>query len=91
MSNKEDLVVDLLQEVRQDQKEHSVILIELKNDVSVNTKDLAEHIEGVTQNRARIVKLEEPRKAFGVIKEGLLIIGSIAAAFLAVLKFLAIL
>ena len=71
MPNKRDdmIIVGLLKEVRQDQKEHSIILSDLKHDVATNTKDLSAHIEGVKQNRTRIEKLEEPRKAFSIIKD----------------------
>ena len=87
-SKKDDLIVDLLQEVREDQKAHSSILIDLKQEVSINTIDLTEHKEGVIQNRARIVKLEEPAKAFNLLKKYILGVGAIAGSILAVLKFL---
>ena len=51
-----DLIVDLLQEVREDQKTHSEILSGLQQDVAINTQDLTEHKEGVIQNRTRIEK-----------------------------------
>ena len=88
MPNKrDDLIVDLLQEVREDQKTHSGILSELQQDVAINTKDLTEHKEGVIQNRARIVELEKPREAFKLLKKYVIGVGSIAAALLGILKF----
>ena len=88
MSDKDDLIVDLLQEVREDQKAHSTILIELQRDVEVNTKDLTEHKEGVQQNRKRIEELEKPGKALKFIKNLALKAGALAAASLAILKLL---
>ena len=85
---RDDLIVDLLQEVREDQKAHSTILIELHQDVSKNTVDLAEHKEGVIQNRKRIEKLEEPAIAFKLLKKYLLGFGAVAGSAIAILKFL---
>ena len=79
-NKKDDLVVTLLNEVREDQKVHSTILIELQQDVATNTKDLTEHKEGVIQNRKRIEVLEEPGKVFGVVKKYLLGAGAIAGS-----------
>ena len=87
-NKKDDLIVDLLQEVREDQKAHSTILVELQQDVAKNTVDLTEHKEGVIQNRKRIEKLEEPAKAFKILKKYLLGFGAGAGSILAVLKFL---
>lgn len=84
---RDDLIVDLLQEVRKDQKEHSEILVDLKHNVAVNTKDLTDHKEGVVQNRKRIEKLEEPSKMFAVAKKYLLGAGAIAGAILVIIKF----
>ena len=85
---KDDLIVDLLQEVREDQKAHSTILIELQQDVAKNTVDLTEHKEGVVQNRTRIENLEEPGKAFKLLKKYLLGFGAVAGSVIAILKFL---
>lgn len=85
MSDK--LIIDLLNEVREDQKTHSVILIDLQRDVSTNTKGLDSHMEQtqaikqlVIDNKKeadiRLEKLEEPRKIFGILKKYL--IGSAA-------------
>ena len=86
MSNNKDLVLTLLKEVRDEQKSHSTILVKMQRDVSINTKDLTEHKEGVIQNRKRIVVLEEPRKAFSVAKKYLIGLGAISAAVVAILK-----
>lgn len=81
MAGKDDLIVDLLKEVREEQKTHSTILTEVQI-------DLAEHKEGVEQCRARLDTLEEPRKAFKLLKKYLIGAGAIAASALAILKFL---
>lgn len=89
MPNKEDdLIIVLLKEVREDQKDHSTILVELQKDVSRNTDDLEVHIEGVMQNRGRIERLEEPSKAFKILKKYILGLGAIAGSVLAIMKFL---
>ena len=85
---KDDLIVNLLQEVREDQKSHSTILTGLQQDVAKNTVDLTEHKEGVVQNRSRIEKLEEPGKAFKLLKKYLLGMGAVAGSILAILRFL---
>ena len=85
---KDDLVIDLLQEVREDQKAQTTILIELQKDVSINTEDLTEHKKGVQQCQVRLDKLEEPRVAFKLIKTYTLGIGGIAGAVLVTLKLL---
>ena len=87
-SKKDDLIVDLLQEVREDQKSHSTILIELQQDVAKNTVDLTEHKEGVKQCQVRLNKLEEPRVAFKLLKKYLLGAGGIAGAIIVILKAL---
>ena len=87
-TKKDDLIVDLLQEVREDQKAHSSILIVLQQDVSKNTIDLTEHKEGVIQCRSRLDKLEEPRVAFKLLKKYLLGTGAIAGSIYAILKIL---
>ena len=92
MSDKrEDLIVDLLQEVREDQKVHSTILSDLKNNVATNTSDLAAHIEGVRQNRKRIVELEKPYVVITYIKKLFLGIGALVGVSLGIIKFIAIL
>ena len=88
MPKKEDLIVDLLQEVREDQKAHSTILIELQHDVSINTSDLTEHKLGVQQNRKRIEKLEEPAVAFSFIKKAIIGLGAVAGAVYGILKLI---
>ena len=84
----DDLIVDLLQEVREDQKAHSIILVKLHQNVSKNTVDLTEHKEGVMQNRKRIEKLEEPAIAFKLLRKYLLGAGAVAGSVLAILRFL---
>jgi len=85
---KDDLIVDLLQEVREDQKAHSTILIELQQDVATNTKDLTEHKKGVQQCQIRLDKLEEPGKVFKFLKKYLLGTGAVVGSILVILKFL---
>lgn len=88
MAKNDDLIVELLKEVREEQRTHSTILIELQNDVAINTKDLTEHKEGVIQNRKRIEKLEQPAIALGLIKKTILGLGAVSASLLGILKFL---
>ena len=51
-----DKLVDVTTDIRLTQTK-------MESDISRNTSDIADHIEGVKQNRARIEKLEEPSKA----------------------------
>lgn len=81
-----DLIVDLLKEVRDEQKEHSRMLTTTQIDIAEVKVDLAKHIEGVVQNRKRIEALEEPRKAFAVLKSYVLGTGAIAGAILGLIK-----
>ena len=87
-SKKDDLIVDLLQEVREDQKTHSTILIDLQQKVSKNTVDLTEHKEGVRQNRKRIEVLESPFVYLSKTKTILLTIGSLAGVIFAIIKLI---
>jgi len=94
-SKKDDLVVELLQEIREDQKsqsgvlhEHSILLMDVKKDVEQNTQDLREHKEGVIQNRVRIEKLEEPRIFLKHLKKILIGVGAVAGAIYMVLRLL---
>lgn len=65
-SNPTNLVLDLLKEVREDQRithetlsKMDIKLVKIESNVDKNTEDLAEHIEGVLQNRERLEKLED--------------------------------
>ena len=80
MPNREDMIVDLLKEVRDDQKEHSKVLIVVQKDVEQNTKDLAKHIEGVQQNRKRIEVLEKPHIVISGVKTFVLGLAAILVA-----------
>lgn len=82
------MIVELLKEVREDQKTHSTILIEVQKDVARNTDDLEKHIEGVVQNRKRIVELEKPAQALNFFKKVFLYVGGIAGATLTVMKLI---
>lgn len=87
-SKKDDLIVDLLQEVREDQRSHSQILTDLQINVGINTKVLAEHQKVSAGNSKRISELEEPRIAFKVLKKYLIGVSSIAAAIFAISKYI---
>ena len=67
MSN---LLLELLKEIRDTQKEHGNHIVEIKNDVRINTEDLTEHKEGVMtarklieQNEKKFTKLYAENKA----------------------------
>lgn len=90
---KNQILVDLLQEVRAEQKEQTIVLGDLKIDVSQNTKDLTEHKEGVILERKknaeqdlRLDKIEEPRIVFKFLKKYIIGAGAIAAAVYAILR-----
>ena len=98
MPGKDELMLELLKEVRSDQKEHSNILIKMQVDVKKNKDDLEEHMAQTRAVRelvlvhkeefdARIEKLEEPRKAFSLLKKYIIGLGAVATAALAILKF----
>ena len=102
MPGKDDIIVSLLQEVREDQKDqsnvlhdHSLLLGDMKKDIAQNTKDLAEHKEGVVQNRValvghgkRILKLEEPKIFWKTLKGGIVTIGTLTGVTLGILRLL---
>lgn len=54
----------------------------IKKDVNKNTADLAEHKEGVIQNRKRITALERPSVVFDVVKNTALWLSSIIGLIL---------
>ena len=92
-SKKDDLIVDLLQEVREDQRAHSTILIKLQQDVAVNTTDLTDHKEGVVLNRGeikehreRLQSLETPYTFLSNTKYIILTIGGISGSIYAIAK-----
>lgn len=68
------LVIDLLKEVREEQKNQSVILtshgmslVQITSDLNRNTNDVAEHIKRTCLAEERLDKLEEPSKAWKYI------------------------
>jgi hypothetical protein len=63
---KEEMIFDLLTEVRQDVKDIRITQNNQSKYIEKNTNDLADHIEGVIQNRKRIEYLEMPwyKKSF---------------------------
>lgn len=91
--SKDDLITQLLKEVRDDQKTHSGILVDLQTNVAKNTEDLADHIEGVKQNRKhiqhideRIIKLEEPRKLLKFFSTLVLKLAGLVGAIYGIVK-----
>jgi len=75
MSDK--VILDLLREVRDEQKEHTIFLTEMRKDIERNTDDLERHIEGVVQNRKRIAKLEEPFELVAKLRKAIIWIGGL--------------
>jgi hypothetical protein len=64
-----DLVIDLLKEVREEQKNqslllssHDISLVQITSDLNRNTNDVAEHIKRTCLLEERVDKLEEPIK-----------------------------
>jgi len=75
------IIVSLLKELREDQKDtkevlnkHTLVLSNMQRDVAQNTEDLEEHILGVKKANKRIELLEKP----GLVKSYLfkVILGS---------------
>lgn len=82
----EELMLEILKEVREDQKAHSTILIEVQKDVARNTDDLEVHILGVNQNRTRIEELEKPFTYMHHTKRIILTLGGLFGAVYAMIK-----
>ncbi len=87
------LIIDKLDKIQDDVTDLKVTNAKQSKDISQNTKDLSEHIEGVKQTRTliasqdkRIAKLEEPRKVINYITKGLLWFGGIAGAIVTASK-----
>jgi len=86
-----DLVYDLVKVLDEKQDKQTIQLVKLEGHVEVNTKDLAEHIEGVKQTReiikhlkkevdTRFKKLEEPRKFVKTAVKGLAWVAGLATS-----------
>jgi len=86
----ETRIYDKLDDIHSDVNDIKLKQVGMAKDVEQNTKDLAEHIEGVIQNRERIAILEEERrfpkkvgdiliKAGKIIGGGAIIVGLIKA------------
>jgi hypothetical protein len=94
MASNQDLLVELLQEVREKQDAHSEILHHHSMVLKEVQRDLFEHKEGVIQNReslschtSRLEKLEEPGKVGLVVKKYLIAIGTVVASLMAIERF----
>ncbi len=85
-TSKGELVLELIREVRDKQDMQTVMLTEMKKDIAQNTEDLADHIEGVMQNRVRIEKLEQPRIFIKTLTTIVLKVGGLAGAIFTILK-----
>lgn len=88
-----EIIIELLKEVREEQKDQSKSLTKLEVDVARNADDLKDHmrrtdiLEGLhLSNQTRIETLEEPTKVRKYIIKRVLIIGSIAGAIVAIAK-----
>ena len=86
--SEDKIIVDLLRELREDQKantellhKHTIILTVMQNDVKKNTKDLNSHIEGVIQNRKRVEVLESDKRFKADIKRGIISSTKLITAF----------
>jgi len=88
-----EIILDMLKEVRSDQKatneklnEHSIILTKLGSDVSKNTEDLEEHILGVKNAQKRLELLEKPHMVRNYIFKVLLGSGGLSGSSYGVYK-----
>lgn len=77
--NQHDILYDLIQEVREDQREANKTLSDIQVTMQRNTTSLEKHIEGVNtlkslhfQNEQRIAKLEEPNKVIVFLRKKIL-------------------
>lgn len=78
MSDKLDIIYDIVKKIDSKQDKQSEKLHNLEMQGEKNTQDLADHIEGVKQNRkiikhidSRVEKLEEPKKFLQLGAKGL--------------------
>lgn len=76
-----------LDKIVDSQVELKIDVAEIKKDVERNTADLEEHIEGVLQNRHRIVKLEEPRKVIKGLAKFTIWLAGVAGAVAALYTY----
>jgi hypothetical protein len=90
-----EIILDLLREVREEQRKQSDILNEVRRDVEINTNDLADHIEGVRLNREeikehreRLEELEQPKKIIKYIKGLIVGAATISGSVITLLKVL---
>ena len=92
-----DLIVSLLNEVRNDQKSHSKILITLKTDVKRNTDDLVEHMAQTRAVRSltvthrkeaddRLKRLERPFVFLSSIKKIILTAGALFGSVYGIIR-----
>ena len=99
MADKKDILVELLQEVRADQKSHSETLTRVEYDVKRNTDDLEEHMEQTRSVKLlvlahreeytqRLNELEEPSKVFVILKKYAIGLGALAGAIAAIIKLI---
>ena len=95
----DDIIVELLKELRSESQEQTKALTEVRVDVRQNKEDLQEHM---AQTRAvkslveahkeewhtRLNKLEEPGVAWKYIKKVIIGLGTVAGATYAILRLL---
>jgi len=93
--DKIDRVLDKLDKIQEDVNDLKVESVRQSKDISQNTKDLSEHIEGVKQNRstlaihaAQLTNLQAPGIAASQIKQWAMWVGAVAGAVWAVNRFL---
>lgn len=91
MSN--EIILDLLKEVRMEQKDHSKSLNNMEKDICRNADDLKDHMKRTDileklhkDNQDRIRVLEKPSIARMYIVKSFLVIGSVASAIIVIAK-----
>lgn len=92
------IMLELIREIRQDQKEQGTVLTQMQIDVARNTDDLELHmaqtravkslaVEHRNEANARLEKLESPMIFLGKFKGLILAVGGLAGAFFAISRF----
>ena len=102
MSDKIDIIYDMLKRIEDKNDDQTERLIRLESEVENNAKDLKYHIKRTDllealvkkvkhEFQSRIEELEVPRKTIGNLKKALIWGGSVCAAIFSIYKLYAIL
>lgn len=97
MAKTEDIMLDLLKEVRDEQKHHTHILIKMEVDVEQNKEGLQEHmaqtrvvksmvVDNKKESDARLESLEKPSIVAGELKKYFFGLGAAAGVLATVMK-----